>query len=168
MATEDCAQCNVDLLNFKLNDVADKLIGHCRQARLIAPAQNQDGPGVSLVPPLPATGSGNPWTFGWPGQKKSEKGYFAQLSMTRKVLASVLGGLAGAALISSIALTVTNGHDTPLGCDKRTDVLQDKCILNNTPLMATGYVLTGALVAGIGFTLFWPKKPSRPVAREVR
>ena len=152
---EDCTQCSPDLLTYKLNDLADKLISHCREARLITPLPTQ---GVPVVPPLSGpSGGNNPWTYKWT-HPKNERGYFSHLSPTRKVLAAVLGGLAGAALVSTVALTVTNGHDTPLGCTKRTDVLQDKCILNDTALVASGYVLTGALVVGIGFTLFWPTK----------
>jgi hypothetical protein len=63
-------------------------------------------------------------------------------------------------------LTATDGLDTPLGCALRTDVLQDKCVLKNKPLYATGYALTGALAVGIGFTLFWPTKSNSSAAPE--
>lgn len=159
----DCLQCSPVLLSYKINDLADKLIAQCREGR---PATTPTGqalntPGQTPRPIERSVFSGPaPVPPGRP-IAAVEKGYFERLSPRRKALASVLGGLAGAALVSSLVLTLTNGRDTPLSCEQRMDVLQDKCILKNTPLFASGYVLTGALVVGIGFTLFWPQKRTR-------
>lgn len=161
----DCLQCSPVLLSYKINDLADKLISQCREARPAATPSNQslNTPNQTPRPVEQSVFSGG--TAPAPGRSTAPipKGYFERLSPRRKALAGVLGGLAIATLIPSVVLTLTNGIDTPLSCEQRMDVLQDKCILKNTPLFASGYVLTGALVVGIGFTLFWPsKRPRRP------
>lgn len=152
--TAVCDQCNQELLIIKLGDVADKLIRQCRAARQ-GPARLTPPPNVPIVPLVPelpgasTNGSGSP--------PQVEPGFFAKLSPTRKIAAGVLGGLAAATLITSIALTAKNGSDTT-GCTLRPDVKNDRCILNTTSGFATGYALTGVLVIGVGVTLFWPSK----------
>lgn len=178
-----CSQCNKTLLGHKLNDIADELISRCREARLGNPVPNQTlQTAIVLPPPPPAVAAAAAAAAAAPTPAAAQtpaapppiampattptvlrrppqpRGLFARLPASRRVLAGVLGGLAGAALLTSIVLTATDGLDTPLGCDLRTDVLQDKCVLKNKPLYATGYALTGALAIGIGFTLFWPTK----------
>lgn len=165
--TASCWLCNEAMLGYKLNDVADVLISRCREARQGATVPNQtlNAPIISPValrPPVPAQ---NPPALGQ--IRPAERGFFAKLPRSRRILTGVLGSLAGAALLTSVVLTATDGLDTPLGCDMRTDVLQDKCVLKNKSLYATGYVLTGALAIGLGFTLFWPTKSASSVAPEV-
>lgn len=146
-----CDQCNHEALVGKLSDLADKLVSQCREARQHPnsgnPTQAPYVPSVPLVP-LPGTD---------PVQRPQVQQGF-KLSPQRKILAGVLGGAAGAALITSIALAATNGNRTSLGCDLRTDVKSDYCELHNIPVFATGFALTGVLAVGLGFTLFWPEK----------
>jgi hypothetical protein len=159
--TAVCDQCNQELLIVKLNDVADKLIRQCREARLV-PTHTTQSPNVPLVPSVtdhPGIGnnSGNP--------HQVNQGFFAGLSPKRKIIAGVLGGLAGVALITGIALTATDGRDTT-GCVMK--ALNHVCVMDNVGGYATAYALTGALAVGVGFALFWPENPSKPVSSEVR
>lgn len=184
--TGTCSHCNKVAIGLKLNEIADELITRCRDARNGASVPNQTLqtqivlPSLSAAPPAPRTPEVAPPQPAAapapaaqaapplaPPPPPAKKGFFAKLPKSRRILTGVLGGLAGAALITSVILTATDGLDTSLGCDLRTDVLQDKCVLKNKPLYATGYALTGALAVGIGFTLFWPSKASQGSASEV-
>ena len=164
-ATALCDQCNHEALIGKLSDVADKLIKQSREARQ-NPIRSTQPPIVPVVPLVsgdPGIGSNHGGSNS--GQfPKIEQGFFAKLSPRRRVIAGVLGGLAGAALITSIALTATDKQYTSLPCEAMNSA--GKCRLDNVGLYATGYALTGALAIGIGVTLFWPADTAK--AQEVK
>jgi len=160
-ATALCDQCNHEALIGKLSDVADKLIKQSREARQ-SPIRSTQPPNIPTVPLVPdGLGIGsNPTTVTNGGHpSKVEKGFCTNLSLRRKVIAGVLGGLAGAALITAIILNVTDKQYTSLPCTATNS--QGLCRLDNVGLYATGYALTGALAIGMGITLFWPTSTAK-------
>lgn len=150
-----CEQCTGDTLTLKLSDTADKLLKRYRDRKsgvttdtvgtvpTPPPGANiTDPPGGQLVVP--------------PSSASSQSGQRWTLSQKQKIIAGVLGGLAGAALITSIALTATDKQDTTvLPCGSTL------CALDNKGLYIGGYVATGLLLGGVALTIFWPgeKKP---------
>lgn len=79
--------------------------------------------------------------------------FFSRWPTKRKVAAGVLAGLLVATLIPTIALFATDGQDTTLvGCSGNSGF----CKLQNKPLWAAGFGLSGALAIGIGITFAWP------------
>lgn len=148
-----CDQCTGDTLTLKLSDTADKLLKRYRDRKNRVATDptgpGPDGPphGTSLIGP-----DGRPILP--PGKTTPTTGW--SLSPKRKVIAGVLGGLAGAALITSIALTATNGQDTGLPCGMANQL----CALDNKALFISGYVATGLLLGGVALTLFWPSEKS--------
>ncbi|MFO0573328.1 MAG: hypothetical protein U1A78_04985 [Polyangia bacterium] len=82
------------------------------------------------------------------------------LSPKRKILAGVLGGVAGAALITAIALNVTNGQPTSMDC-AATPGTPKFCVTDYRALYGTGYALAGLSLVGLGVTLFWPSGDSQ-------
>ena len=87
-------------------------------------------------------------------------GWVARLSPRRKLLAGVLGGLMGAALVTSFALTASDKQYTSLPCMAMNPA--DACRLDNFGLYVTGYALTGALAVGVGLVLFMPPSAAKP------
>lgn len=160
-----CDQCTGDTLTLKLSDTADKLLKRYRDRKngvasdpvVTVPTPplgtNLTGPpdGPLVLPPSSAT---NQPSQGW------------SLSPKRKIIVGVLGGLAGAALITSIALTATDGKDTSLPCST-----SPLCALDNKGLYIGGYVATGLLLGGVALTIFWPgeKQPAekKPTVNQV-
>jgi hypothetical protein len=167
--TAVCEQCTQEDLIGKLSDVADRLLQTCRQARqnLLNPAPASTLPTVPLVPDTPSAGSQPLFPSGSP-PSTVESAHMRKLSPRRKAIATVLGGLAAASLIGSIALAATNGQRTSLGCALFTRDAGDYCELHDTPLFATGFATTGALVVGMGFALFWKDNPTNSFVAEVR
>lgn len=161
-----CDQCTSEQLGIRLNDVADKLLRSWRDSRETAlrpvqpvqPVQPVTAPAtpVALAPLEPVA---NPDVIHGGTSYPIKKGFFAELSPRRKILAGVLGGLAGATLITSIALSATHGQYTSLSCNPPAGQM---CRLDNMPLFATGFALTGALAIGVGITLFWPERSKKP------
>lgn len=152
-----CDQCVGNALSIKLGETADKLLKRYRDRKygvvsnaVVEPLGGPAEPGVTGQPsdghtttiPPEITNSGRSWP--------------PPLSLNRKIIAGVLGGVAGAALITSIALAATDRQDTGLSCG------QPLCALDNKPLYITGFVTTGLLLGGVALTIFWPenKKPA--------
>jgi len=155
-----CDQCTQEQLGIRIGDVADKLIRQCREARQ-RPPHAEPPVSVALVP-IPAVHlevSSSPGLSNGGSVSRDNAGLFAGLSKRRKILAGVLGGLAGATLITSIALSATHRQYTSLPCNAPDG---QGCRLDNLPLFATGYAVTGALAVGVGITLFWPEKSNKP------
>lgn len=82
------------------------------------------------------------------------------LSPKRKILAGVLGGVAGAALITAIALNATNGQPTSMDC-AATPGTPKFCVTDYRALYGAGYALAGLSLVGLGVTLFWPSGESQ-------
>lgn len=77
------------------------------------------------------------------------------LSPSRKIAAGVLGGIAGAALITAIALNVVDGQPTSTDCSAAPGAAKF-CVNDYRALYGTGYALAGLSLVGLGVTLFWP------------
>ena len=86
--------------------------------------------------------------------RSAEHGF--TLSPRRKLIAGILGGLGVATLAAAIALHVTDGNATSLGCDQG-GAMAKVCVLDNRGAYTLGYALTSALAVSIGMTLFWPE-----------
>lgn len=82
------------------------------------------------------------------------------LSPRRKILAGVFGGVAGAALITAIALNATNGQPTSMDCAAAPGAPK-YCVTDYRALYGTGYALAGLSLVGLGVTLFWPSGESQ-------
>lgn len=157
-----CDQCTGDTLTLKLADTADKLLKRYRNRKSGAPTEPigtvpTPPPGSNLTGPP----DGQPLVLP-PGSGTPKQGQGWTLSPKRKIIAGVLGGLAGAALITSIALTATDKQDTSLPCGN------SLCALDNKGLYIPGYVATGLLLGGVALTIFWPteKKPLEKKSRD--
>lgn len=151
-----CEQCSPEKLMRMLSEQSDKVLQRC-QAYEPQPASGATTAAPTLTPALtPATlGSGSggaqltstapaPEPLRWPHS----------LSPRRKKIIGVLGGLAAASLVTSIALTATDQQYTSLPCAMTGP--EQRCRLDNVGLYAPGYALTGGLLLSAGFLLFWP------------
>ena len=144
-----CEQCTGDTLTLKLSDTADKLLKRYRDRKS---GVTTDTVGTVPTPPPGATITDPPGgqLVVPPSSAGSQPGQGWTLSQKQKIIAGVLGGLAGAALITSIALTATDKKDTSLPCGSNLGAL------DNQGLYIGGYVATGLLLGGVALTIFWP------------
>ena len=150
----DVCDCTADQLVNHLGQIADELFKDYRK-RLATNASarvSTPPPGTALVTPPPSGVTSPPTGHG----KTSETEWFTR---KRKIAVGVLGGLTGAALITSIALTAINGNHAGGLCTY--DGLPDRpaeprCVFNTEPYYITGYVASAGLAIGLGFALFWP------------
>lgn len=151
-------ECSSEELALKVSDLADKLLKRYRERPLVPSVSEPSAPNP---PSAGVVGSGPESIPSTQPKKDTSTGIV--LSHERKVAAGVLGGLAAITLATSIALTVINGRHTGDLCmyDAQPDrPAEMRCNLNTTAFYGTGYALTGGLLIGLGFTLFWP--PNNP------
>jgi hypothetical protein len=150
-----CEQCSPDKLMRMLSEQSDKVLQRC-QAYEPQPTSGATAATPALTPALtPATlgpGSGAQLTSTAPAPESLRWPH--ALSPRRKKIIGVLGGLAAASLVTSIALTATDKQYTALPCTMTGP--EQRCRLDNAGLYAPGYALTGGLLLSAGFLLFWP------------
>jgi hypothetical protein len=168
-----CDSCDQEALRTKLGDLADKVWRTYRSqsqppTAAVVPTELSvpvvpvvpSVPVVPVVPSVPVIPNGEPERrsrFGNESLVLTQSAprsdvparWPATLSPRRKLLAGVLGGVAGAALITSIALTATNHRE--FTCNN------SPCVLWAVPYYTTGYALVGGLAITTGFLLFLPE-----------
>lgn len=152
-----CDQCSQDALQAKLADLADKLLQQDREARLV-PSSASVVP-IDHVPTIPVL---SPDLATSPNGQippappiSPPKSFVSKLTLQRKLALGVIGGLAGVALITSIAWAATDGR--PAGENAECGPTQPQiCVYDNRLRYGAGFGVTGALTLGIIGVLAWP------------
>ena len=79
------------------------------------------------------------------------------LTPRRKLIASILGGLGAATLVTAVALHITDGQMTTMDCAAGAASAK-VCVLDNKIPYTLGYAATSAFAVSIGMTLLWPER----------
>jgi len=169
-----CDKCTPTQLLSALVDLSDRSLRSFRDKRTVQGQTQAAGtPAPALPPGTEGAASSQPGTAppllpatslpSSPGAGNGDA--FSRWSPRRKVAAGVLTGLLVAALIPTIALHVTDGQDTSvLSCGDTARF----CRLQNLPLYATGYAISGALAIGLGITFLWPTAKPTTASQSVQ
>jgi hypothetical protein len=151
-----CDQCSQDALQAKLADLADKLLQQSREARLMPSPAIVPVDHVPTIPVLSPDLATSPTGQIPPAPPISPpKRFVSKLTLQRKIALGVMGGLAGAALITSITLVAT--HRQPAGPNASCGPTEPQiCGYDNRLYYGLGFGATGALTLGIVGALVWP------------
>lgn len=151
-----CDQCTAETLTGQLADIADKLVRQCRAARLAASsALPPTPPAVPSVPLVVENGNAAP-AVGPAGQ--TDRSFLSGLSRPRRIAAGVMGGVAVATLVASVALQAADPIRTSSGCVLDTTRPGDFCEMHSAGIAYGGYAITGALAIAVAVTLFLPSE----------
>lgn len=160
-----CERCSGPQLSTALFDLGDRLLLRYREQKAVQAAQQ---PAQSAAPPANAASEAAtntnqvapaPLSTDLAAPRTTDPGdFFSRWSRNRKIAAGVLSGLLIATLIPTVALHVTDGSETSLiGCTSAANF----CVLQNKPIYAAGYAISGALAIGLAITFAWPSpKPA--------